>query len=92
MWCARIAKFWDSIRPASPNDGRFVAFVAPGDAALALAILRPHEVTGVAAIIGRVRAEAPRQVSSCGPFGVERVIDMLNGERGAGSASRVGTT
>lgn len=63
------------------NEGRFVAFVSPADAERAVAILRKHPVSRPAAIIGKVHAMPAGQVSCLGPFGAERVIDMLNGEQ-----------
>ncbi|MBV8401718.1 MAG: hydrogenase expression/formation protein HypE [Acetobacteraceae bacterium] len=63
------------------NEGRFVAFVAPEDAEHAVALLHRHAVTSTAAIIGTVAHKPPGQVSCRGPFGVERIIDMLNGEQ-----------
>jgi hydrogenase expression/formation protein HypE len=63
------------------NEGRFVAFVAPEDAQRAIALLRRHVVTSAAAVIGDVVGGPAGQVSSRGPFGVRRIIDMLNGEQ-----------
>ncbi len=63
------------------NEGRFVAFVAPEDAQRAVALLRRHGVTSAAAVIGKVAEGPAGQVSCRGPFGVERIIDMLNGEQ-----------
>jgi hydrogenase expression/formation protein HypE len=63
------------------NEGRFVAFVAPQQAERAIDVLRRHAVSATAAVIGVVRAGPPGQVSCRGRFGVERAIDMLNGEQ-----------
>ena len=63
------------------NEGRFTAFVAPGDADRAIAILQRRAVTSSAAVIGKVGAGPAGQVLCRGPFGVERIIDMLNGEQ-----------
>jgi hypothetical protein len=63
------------------NEGRFVAFVAPDDADRAVALLRRHAVANAAAVIGSVTGGPVGQVSCRGPFGVERLIDMLNGEQ-----------
>ena len=63
------------------NEGRFIAFVAAGDADRALAILRRHEVSRGAAAIGAVRDGPAGQVSCRGPLGVDRAIDMLSGEQ-----------
>ena len=61
------------------NEGRFIAFVAPQDAEQAVALLRRHAVTSAAATIGEVAGGPAGQVSCRGPFGVQRIIDMLNG-------------
>jgi len=63
------------------NEGRFIAFVAPEDAEQAVKILHSHEVARNTVVIGEVAQSPPGQVSCMGPFGVERVIDMLNGEQ-----------
>jgi hydrogenase expression/formation protein HypE len=63
------------------NEGRFIAFVAPDDADRAIALLRLHPVSSAAAVIGAVAAGPAGQVSCRGPFGVERIIDMLTGEQ-----------
>ena len=62
------------------NEGRFTAFVAPEDGDRAIALLRRHAVSSAAATIGKVAGPAG-QVSCRGPFGVRRIIDMLNGEQ-----------
>ena len=63
------------------NEGRFVAFVGPKDADRAVALLRRHLVANAAVVIGTVTDGPAGQVSCRGPFGVERTIDMLNGEQ-----------
>jgi hydrogenase expression/formation protein HypE len=63
------------------NEGRFVAFVGPQDAERAVDILHRHNVANAAAIIGEVAQGPAGQVSCTGAFGVERAIDMLNGEQ-----------
>jgi hydrogenase expression/formation protein HypE len=63
------------------NEGRFIAFVAPENAERAIVLLRRHVVTSAAEIIGKVAAGPAGQVSCRGPFGVQRIIDMLNGEQ-----------
>jgi len=63
------------------NEGRFVAFVAGADVDHAITVLRRHEVTRLAAMIGEVRPEPIGRVSCRGPLGVARVIDMLSGEQ-----------
>ena len=63
------------------NEGRFIAFVAPEDAHRAIALLQRHAVTSAAVMIGKVVGGPAGQVSCRGPFGVQRIIDMLNGEQ-----------
>ncbi|MBM4246395.1 MAG: hydrogenase expression/formation protein HypE [Deltaproteobacteria bacterium] len=66
-------------------EGRMVAFVAAADAARALDILRGHEVSRGAAIIGAV-AE-PGAGGACGTvalrtrLGTRRLLDLLSGEQ-----------
>ena len=63
------------------NEGRFIAFVAPEDAARAVEILGRWPVSEGAAIVGRVE-EAPRGRVSCrGALGLMRAVDMLSGEQ-----------
>lgn len=63
------------------NEGRFVAFVAAGDAGRAVDVLRGHAVSASAAVIGTVRDAGRGAVACRGPLGIERAIDMLNGEQ-----------
>jgi hydrogenase expression/formation protein HypE len=63
------------------NEGRFVAFVPPGDAARAVALLRRHRVCAGATIIGGVAAGPAGRVSCRSAIGARRVIDMLSGEQ-----------
>jgi hydrogenase expression/formation protein HypE len=63
------------------NEGRFIAFVAPEDGERAILLLQRHAVTRTAAMIGKAVGGPAGQVSCRGPFGVERIIDMLNGEQ-----------
>jgi hydrogenase expression/formation protein HypE len=63
------------------NEGRFVAFVAPEDAGRALELLRAHQVSAGAAMIGVVSDASIGRVSCRGALGVARAIDMLNGEQ-----------
>lgn len=63
------------------NEGRFVAFVAADDAEHAVTVLREHEVSSGAAIIGTVKAAPAGRVTCRGALGGTRVIDMLNGEQ-----------
>ncbi len=63
------------------NEGRFVAFVAPGDSARALDILRRFDVAAGSVAIGAVSDGPAGEVACRGALGVERVIDMLSGEQ-----------
>lgn len=63
------------------NEGRFIAFVAPEDAARAVAALRGRAVSEGAAIIGRVEGAPQGQVFCRGALGVMRAVDMLSGEQ-----------
>ncbi len=63
------------------NEGRFVAFVAPDDVDRALAVLRRHDVSRVATVIGEVVAGSPPLVSMTSPLGTNRIVDMLSGEQ-----------
>lgn len=63
------------------NEGRFITFVPQQDCAHTLSILRDFNVSADAVVIGEVRTEATGIVTCRGTLGVERVIDMLNGEQ-----------
>ncbi|MCW5746030.1 MAG: hydrogenase expression/formation protein HypE [Alphaproteobacteria bacterium] len=63
------------------NEGRFLAFIAPQDAARAVALLRQLPVSADAAIVGAVSEGPAGRVSCRGPLGVARVIDMPSGEQ-----------
>lgn len=62
------------------NEGRFVAFVAPGDAERALSLLCDHPLGAQAARIGKV-GDAGTDVVMTGPLGAARVIDLPSGEQ-----------
>ena len=62
-------------------EGRFIAFVAPGDAEAALALLRARPDTAAAARIGTVGAGSPGLVTLKTRAGGERVLDLLSGEQ-----------
>jgi len=63
-------------------EGRFVAFVAPGDADRALALLKARPDTAHAARIGTVRpGRSPGLVTLTTVAGGERVLDLLSGEQ-----------
>lgn len=64
-----------------PNEGRFIAFVAPDDANRANVILRRFSVSERATIIGQVKSGSPGEVSCRGALGVARAVDMLSGEQ-----------
>ncbi|MCX7899271.1 MAG: hydrogenase expression/formation protein HypE [Methylocystis sp.] len=63
------------------NEGRFITFVAPKDAARAVETLRRCPVSEGAAIIGRVEGSPPGRVSCKGALGLVRAVDMLSGEQ-----------
>ena len=63
------------------NEGRFIAIVAPEDTEDAIAVLKRFDVTSGATLIGRVEAAPAGRVTLRGPFGTDRVIDMLSGEQ-----------
>lgn len=62
-------------------EGRFVAFVAPHDAARALSIMRAHPLGAEATQIGSVLETAGRQVWLKSAFGARRILDMSSGEQ-----------
>ncbi|HLA24490.1 MAG TPA: AIR synthase-related protein, partial [bacterium] len=62
------------------NEGRFVAFIASGDAERALSLLRSHRLGEWAARIGEVGGEGADVVMT-GPLGTARVIDLPSGEQ-----------
>jgi hydrogenase expression/formation protein HypE len=63
------------------SEGRFVAFVAAADVERALAILRAHEPSRGACVIGAVHAGAGGRVVMKSAIGGRRVVDMLSGEQ-----------
>ena len=62
------------------NEGRLVAFVAPGSADAALAALRATPGCTEAALIGEVKTEPPGMVLVETAFGGKRVMDLLAGD------------
>jgi hydrogenase expression/formation protein HypE len=62
------------------NEGRLVAFIAPGAAEAALAALRAVDGCGEAVVIGEVRDEPPGMVMVNTAFGGRRVMDQLVGD------------
>jgi hydrogenase expression/formation protein HypE len=63
------------------NEGRFVSFVAAKDSARALEILRRHEVSNNAAVIGKVAEKAAPLVTIKSAIGASRILDMPSGEQ-----------
>ncbi len=63
------------------NEGRFVAFVPEAEAHKALAVMRRHEVSHGAAIIGRVTNSEERAVVLTTVLGTRRLLDLLSGEQ-----------
>ncbi len=63
------------------NEGRFVAFVAPAEAARALAVMRDHPLGAEAQIIGSVIDNAAGLVTMRSRIGANRIVDMLSGEQ-----------
>jgi hydrogenase expression/formation protein HypE len=62
------------------NEGKFVAVVAPEEAASALSALRGHPQGTDAARIGEIRSEPPGIVVLGTTFGGTRIVDMLVGD------------
>lgn len=63
------------------NEGRFIAVVPEGEAERALSVLRRHEVSGAAAVVGRVADGGEGLVLVRSLLGATRVLDMLSGEQ-----------
>jgi hydrogenase expression/formation protein HypE len=63
------------------NEGRFVAFVAATDSERALQIIRRHEVSANAAIIGKVADKSTPLVTIKSAIGASRILDMPSGEQ-----------
>jgi hydrogenase expression/formation protein HypE len=63
------------------NEGRFVAFVPPGDAQRAVDALRAQACAAGAVIAGRVTADTPGVVTLQSRIGAVRIVDMLSGEQ-----------
>lgn len=63
------------------NEGRFVAFVPPSQAERAVQVLRQHEVSAGAQIVGEVTASPSGTVVLRSVIGTSRVVDMLSGEQ-----------
>jgi len=63
------------------NEGRFVAFVAAKDVERATQILRGHEVSAGATVIGKVMEKAAPLVTLRSAIGASRILDMPSGEQ-----------
>jgi hydrogenase expression/formation protein HypE len=63
------------------NEGRFIAFVTAKDSKRALEILRRHDVSANAALIGRVVEKSAPLVTLKSAIGVQRILDMASGEQ-----------
>lgn len=63
------------------NEGRFVAFVAEGDAVRAVEIMRHFETAVGAVQIGRVLADSEPRVLLKSRIGANRILDMPSGEQ-----------
>ena len=63
------------------NEGKLVAFVAPGAAEAVLAAMRRHPLGRDAALIGTVADKHPGLVVLRSPFGTTRIVDMLAGDQ-----------
>ncbi len=62
------------------NEGKFVAVVAPEEAAAGLAALRSHPLGAQAAVVGQIVAEPADAVILRTGFGGTRIVDMLVGD------------
>ena len=63
------------------NEGRFIAVVPERDAERAIGILRSHDVSAGAVLIGAVSGRPGGLVTLRSHIGVSRVVDMLSGEQ-----------
>ena len=63
------------------NEGRFVVFVPPKDAARVLQILKAHPISAGAAIVGQVTESAAPLVTLKSAIGASRILDMPSGEQ-----------
>jgi hydrogenase expression/formation protein HypE len=62
------------------NEGKFIAIVAPEEAAIALAAIRSLPVGANAVQIGEIRSEPPGIVVLITTLGGTRIVDMLVGD------------
>ncbi len=63
------------------NDGRFVCFVAPGDAERALALMRSHTPDNQPSLIGSVTRQDAGLVTLKSTIGATRMVDRMSGEQ-----------
>jgi hydrogenase expression/formation protein HypE len=63
------------------NEGRFVCFVAPGDAGRALELMRSHPLCAQAVNIGSVAEDPAGMVFMKSRIGATRIVDMISGEQ-----------
>src|SRR5512139_120253 len=63
------------------NEGRFVAFVAEGEADRTVKTLRRYPVAAGASVIGTVTQAPPGIVTLRSVIGSSRIVDMLSGEQ-----------
>jgi hydrogenase expression/formation protein HypE len=62
------------------NEGKFIAVVAPDEAAAALTALRGHHLGVDAVQIGEIRSDPPGIVVLRTQLGGTRIVDMLVGD------------
>jgi hydrogenase expression/formation protein HypE len=63
------------------NEGRFVAFVPAAEAEFALEVLRAHDVSAGAVVIGKVTERPNGLVTLKSTIGATRIVDRLSGEQ-----------
>ena len=63
------------------NEGRFVAFVPPASAALAISVLQRFDVTASVAPVGSVSGAHAQLVTLRSRIGATRIVDRLSGEQ-----------
>jgi hydrogenase expression/formation protein HypE len=63
------------------NEGRFVAFVAPSDAARARDLMASHPLGAGAALVGEVTDDSAALVTMTSRIGASRIVDLLSGEQ-----------
>ena len=63
------------------NEGRFIAFVAPGDAQRAIDVINSHTDDTTASVVGFVENEGSRSVTMTSLIGASRIVDMFSGEQ-----------